>query len=122
MFKRFVFKGQVLLLKSPSGDVNTVLPISFKPSRAAEEHAQGGCGIYKKCEFAVIVLHYNNPESCEKYIAVLTSVVPSRFSVCFIGRPHRFPASGRGKQICKTYAGIFCDTNKILCQYPEQCV
>jgi hypothetical protein len=78
MCKRFVFKGQGLLLKSSSGDVSTVFPISFGPSGAAEEeHAQGGCGIYKKCEFAVIVFHYNNPEPCEKVIEVLTSAVPS---------------------------------------------
>jgi hypothetical protein len=50
----------------------------------------------------------NNPEPCEKDIAdaVFRSAVSSQCSVCVIGRAHRLPASGKGKYICKIYAGI----------------
>jgi hypothetical protein len=68
-------------------------------------------------------LLYNNPEPCEKDIAVavFTSAGSSRCSVCFIGRTRRFQASCKGKPICKIYAGICCDTNKFRCHFPGCC-
>ncbi len=82
---------------------------------AEEEHAQGGFGIYKKCEFAVIVLHYNNPEPCQKYIAVLTLVVPSRLGICFIERLRRFPAEAGGNTFVRLMLEfIVIPTNSIV--------
>ncbi len=101
--------------------------MSFGPEGAAEEEHGKMLNVApestKNYNLLCLSFKNNNPEPCEKDIAVAVfiSVVSSRCGVCFIGRAHCFPASGKGKCICKIYAGIYCDTSKFHCHYPESC-
>jgi hypothetical protein len=79
MCESFVSKEQGMILKSLSGDGAPFAPMSFGPSDATEEeHGKDGSGNYKTGQFAVSFKN-NNPELCEKDIAVsvLISAIPS---------------------------------------------
>jgi hypothetical protein len=111
-------KDKVLFLNPQVGILAPFAPMSFGPDGAAEDEQGKMLSVAsestKNDNLLWLSFKNNNPEPCEKDIAVAVFISPvsSRCGVCFIGRAHRFPASGKEKCICKIYAGICCDTVK----------